>query len=100
MDPNINTATINPDDLPHCPECKTGLLRPGVVWFGEALPVDCKSLCLLSFLLRVKSTSQNMKYFGASFTINGLKFSNPNVSSHSRSHSDSLDLSFTAEEKH
>ncbi|KAH0548275.1 hypothetical protein GP486_008022 [Trichoglossum hirsutum] len=25
-------------DLPHCPECKTGLLRPGVVWFGEMLP--------------------------------------------------------------
>jgi len=24
--------------LPHCPACKTGLLRPGVVWFGEALP--------------------------------------------------------------
>ncbi|KAH0538009.1 hypothetical protein FGG08_005370 [Glutinoglossum americanum] len=25
-------------DLPHCPACKTGLLRPGVVWFGEMLP--------------------------------------------------------------
>ncbi|KAK4962253.1 hypothetical protein LTR66_008604 [Elasticomyces elasticus] len=25
-------------DLPHCPKCKEGLLRPGVVWFGEALP--------------------------------------------------------------
>ncbi|KAI9712695.1 MAG: hypothetical protein M1820_001316 [Bogoriella megaspora] len=25
-------------DLPHCPQCKTGLLRPGVVWFGEMLP--------------------------------------------------------------
>ncbi|KAK9473425.1 DHS-like NAD/FAD-binding domain-containing protein [Dipodascopsis tothii] len=24
--------------LPHCPACKTGLLRPGVVWFGESLP--------------------------------------------------------------
>jgi NAD+-dependent protein deacetylase sirtuin 5 len=24
-------------DLPHCPACK-GLLRPGVIWFGEALP--------------------------------------------------------------
>jgi hypothetical protein len=29
-DPNVS-ATINPDDLPHCPKCKTGLLRPGVV---------------------------------------------------------------------
>ena len=26
------------DDLPHCPECKTAVLRPGVVWFGESLP--------------------------------------------------------------
>lgn len=26
-------------DLPHCPLCKTGLLRPGVVWFGEPLPL-------------------------------------------------------------
>ena len=25
-------------DLPHCPKCKTHLLRPGVVWFGEMLP--------------------------------------------------------------
>ncbi|AOA62288.1 hypothetical protein PP7435_CHR2-0050 [Komagataella phaffii CBS 7435] len=24
--------------LPTCPQCKTGLLRPGVVWFGESLP--------------------------------------------------------------
>lgn len=27
-------------DLPHCPKCKDGLLRPGVVWFGESLPMD------------------------------------------------------------
>ncbi|CZS89564.1 related to NAD-dependent histone deacetylase [Rhynchosporium agropyri] len=40
LDPNVNTNTINPDELPKCPECKTGLLRPGVVWFGEALPED------------------------------------------------------------
>lgn len=25
-------------DLPHCPKCGNGLLRPGVVWFGEVLP--------------------------------------------------------------
>lgn len=25
-------------DLPRCPLCKKGLLRPGVVWFGEMLP--------------------------------------------------------------
>ena len=28
-----------PELPPHCPECG-GLLRPGVVWFGESLPVD------------------------------------------------------------
>jgi len=38
LDPAINTTTINPNDLPRCPECKTGMLRPGVVWFGESLP--------------------------------------------------------------
>ena len=26
--------------LPHCPRCKEGLLRPGVVWFGEPLPTQ------------------------------------------------------------
>lgn len=31
-------ATVNTKDLPQCPECKDGLLRPGVVWFGEPLP--------------------------------------------------------------
>lgn len=30
---------LTPADLPQCPECK-GLLRPGVVWFGEPLPTD------------------------------------------------------------
>ncbi|TVY36330.1 NAD-dependent protein deacylase [Lachnellula occidentalis] len=34
-----NSAPIIPiDELPHCPACKTGLLRPGVVWFDESLP--------------------------------------------------------------
>jgi NAD-dependent deacetylase sirtuin 5 len=27
-------------DLPQCPKCKEGLLRPGVVWFGEPLPEE------------------------------------------------------------
>lgn len=26
-------------DLPKCPKCKTALIRPGVVWFGESLPI-------------------------------------------------------------
>lgn len=30
---------LTPDDLPKCPKCN-GLLRPGVVWFGEPLPTD------------------------------------------------------------
>ncbi|GLI76333.1 hypothetical protein PoHVEF18_004605 [Penicillium ochrochloron] len=30
---------LTPADLPQCPECK-GLLRPGVIWFGEPLPTD------------------------------------------------------------
>lgn len=37
-DPNIPIPHIPIEELPHCPQCKTGLLRPGVVWFGEALP--------------------------------------------------------------
>ncbi|KAL6238804.1 hypothetical protein BDW75DRAFT_188298 [Aspergillus navahoensis] len=38
-DARIPLHPISPGDLPHCPECKEGLLRPGVVWFGESLPV-------------------------------------------------------------
>lgn len=30
---------LTEDDLPKCPKCN-GLLRPGVVWFGEPLPTD------------------------------------------------------------
>ncbi|KAF6829436.1 NAD-dependent deacetylase sirtuin-5 [Colletotrichum plurivorum] len=30
---------LKEEDLPKCPKCNS-LLRPGVVWFGEALPVD------------------------------------------------------------
>lgn len=39
-DENIPIDTIPTEDLPHCPTCKTNLLRPGVVWFGEGLPHD------------------------------------------------------------
>lgn len=31
---------ISTSSLPQCPQCGSALLRPGVVWFGEALPVD------------------------------------------------------------
>jgi NAD-dependent deacetylase sirtuin 5 len=37
-DINVPIPEISAEELPHCPECKTGLLRPGVVWFGETLP--------------------------------------------------------------
>ena len=30
---------VHPNDLPRCPICKDWLLRPGVVWFGESLPL-------------------------------------------------------------
>lgn len=39
-DASIPLPHIPPSDLPHCPKCKHGLLRPGVVWFGERLPRD------------------------------------------------------------
>ena len=39
-DAAVPVPEIAVDDLPRCPECKTGMLRPGVVWFGEALPGD------------------------------------------------------------
>ena len=29
---------ISIEDLPRCPKCKNHMTRPGVVWFGEALP--------------------------------------------------------------
>jgi NAD-dependent deacetylase sirtuin 5 len=34
----VPIAALGYDELPQCPACKTSLLRPGVVWFGEALP--------------------------------------------------------------
>ncbi|KAI1073428.1 DHS-like NAD/FAD-binding domain-containing protein [Whalleya microplaca] len=37
LDPNVPAPSIRVEDLPHCPNCKIGLLRPGVVWFGEGL---------------------------------------------------------------
>ena len=37
-DENVELPELAIRDLPHCPDCKTGLLRPGVVWFGEMLP--------------------------------------------------------------
>lgn len=38
-DENVPIPELSRDVLPHCPNCKDGLLRPGVVWFGEPLPM-------------------------------------------------------------
>ncbi|KAF2468478.1 NAD-dependent deacetylase sirtuin-5 [Lindgomyces ingoldianus] len=37
-DSNVLLPELAIRDLPRCPNCKKGLLRPGVVWFGEMLP--------------------------------------------------------------
>ncbi|KAI1322321.1 DHS-like NAD/FAD-binding domain-containing protein [Xylariaceae sp. FL0255] len=39
MAPELHSG-INKADLPQCPGCKSDLLRPAVVWFGEGLPKD------------------------------------------------------------
>ena len=39
-DPSVPLARVPPEELPECPECNIGLLRPGVVWFGEPLPEE------------------------------------------------------------
>ena len=37
-DDRVEIPQLYAKDLPQCPECGSGLLRPGVVWFGEMLP--------------------------------------------------------------
>lgn len=37
-DIKVPLPSLSAHDLPQCPQCKTHLLRPGVVWFGESLP--------------------------------------------------------------
>ena len=37
-DPDVPLSYLEKGQLPLFPQCKDGLLRPGVVWFGEALP--------------------------------------------------------------
>lgn len=37
-DENVALPELDHRHLPNCPTCQRGLLRPGVVWFGEALP--------------------------------------------------------------
>jgi len=37
-DESVHLPAVQAHDLPKCPTCSRGLLRPGVVWFGESLP--------------------------------------------------------------
>jgi NAD-dependent deacetylase sirtuin 5 len=37
-DAQVHLPSVARSDLPTCPKCHEGLLRPGVVWFGESLP--------------------------------------------------------------
>lgn len=37
-DDRVQIPQLRIHDLPKCPKCGSGLLRPGVVWFGEMLP--------------------------------------------------------------
>lgn len=37
LDPAVPVPKIDVKELPHCPSCRTHLLRPDIVWFGEAL---------------------------------------------------------------
>ena len=37
-DDRVSIPNLQVEDLPQCPKCGNGLLRPGVVWFGEMLP--------------------------------------------------------------
>lgn len=39
-DTQVPLKEVGARDLPHCPKCKSWLLRPGVVWFGESLPTE------------------------------------------------------------
>lgn len=40
LDPYHRIKHVTEEELPKCPKCKTGLQRPGVVWFGEPLDED------------------------------------------------------------
>lgn len=36
--PDVKLPELTISHLPQCPSCPRGILRPGVVWFGETLP--------------------------------------------------------------
>ena len=42
-DDRVQIRQLRRSELPQCPQCGNGLLRPGVVWFGETLPAETVS---------------------------------------------------------
>lgn len=40
LDPYHRIKHVAEEELPRCPQCKAGLQRPGVVWFGEELDAN------------------------------------------------------------
>lgn len=40
LDTSKELENVSRDRLPKCSSCQVGLLRPGVVWFGEPLDLD------------------------------------------------------------
>ncbi|OAQ74041.1 NAD-dependent histone deacetylase, silent information regulator Sir2 [Pochonia chlamydosporia 170] len=40
LDPYHRIKHVSDEELPKCPQCQTGIQRPGVVWFGEKLDED------------------------------------------------------------
>ena len=71
-DASIPLPSIPPSSLPHCPRCKTSLLRPGVVWFGEPLPDDV--LADIDAYFHESPTNWNAH---AQAQLPGAKFSQP-----------------------
>lgn len=61
------TREISIRDLPHCPRCKDGLLRPGVVWFGEMLPD--KTISAVDEWIRQSKTIDLMLVIGTSARV-------------------------------
>lgn len=39
-DDRVELPELDMEDIPKCPLCGDGILRPGVVWFGESLPSE------------------------------------------------------------
>ncbi|KAI9138054.1 DHS-like NAD/FAD-binding domain-containing protein [Paraphysoderma sedebokerense] len=44
-DVDIQTLEFSSFQYPHCPKCKSGILKPSVIFFGENIPNQIKSHC-------------------------------------------------------